>query len=497
MKSLRALAKSTFVYGLGDILLFGISYLVMIPLLTRFLSPEEYGVVATLNTISVFLLALFQFGLPSAAFRYWFQHTNSVQQKSYMSSMMLTTIALMAVLAFGMLLLGRPIWESWITLASFDEYASYIIIGAVLQVIIAYKSVLLRALDRPRLFITLDICQFLTMLFAVAYQVVVLHNGVIGQVRGVFYTQVVFAAVSFGVIISICGIRFNADGLTRSFRFAWPVMMGGLVSLIATRSTILITQHFVTGVAVGLFALGSQIGLLVQMAASSLEKAWQPYLYSNNPDDASKSLRSLLTFAAPVYSLVALSLALFSPEIIGVLASRTYAGASVIANIALLGSLCMALSSIVNGGLYYATRSGLSLLVTSAAAATNVLLCWILIPHYGIVGAAVATAIAGVVSLTLMITSIRAVFDAHIKYGSVIWSVLFGLVLAWLTNELCDWFTVFSSVGLWTIKLTAIGVYIVVTWKMKWYDGLRLSDNYEESKGTQLIPTGIAEVERQ
>lgn len=497
MSNLRTLIKGTFVYGVGDVLLFGISYLVMIPLLTRYLSPEEYGVVATLNTLSVFLLAFFQLGLPSAAFRFWFLQSSPQQQRSYMTSMVASTVALTTILASAMLLLGRPIWESLIARASFDEFAFYIVCGAVLQVIIAFKSVLLRALDRPRLFITLDICQFVTMLLAVAYQIVVLHNGVIGQVRGVFYTQVIFAAIAVGLIVSICGIRIQIDGIVRSLRFAWPVMASSLVSLIATRSTILITQHFVAGAAVGLFALGSQIGLLVQMAASSLEKAWLPYLYSKDPEEARKSLRSLLAVAAPAYTLLALLLALFSPEIVGSLASAEYSGASVIAVIAVFGALCVALSSIANGGLYYATQSGLSLLVTSGAAATNLLLCWILIPRYGIVGAAVATAVAGVVSLTLMLACVRSVFDARIRYHRVFGTVLLGLSLSWIAHALSGGYAAIPSLGVWALKLGVVGVYVVVTWKLKLYHELDSTAGPTERKDSQQLATGIVETKRQ
>ena len=81
MNSFRSMLKGAFVYGIGDILLFGISYLLMIPMLTRYLTLEEYGVVATLSTFSVFLLAFFQLGLPSAGFRFWFLQSTAERQK--------------------------------------------------------------------------------------------------------------------------------------------------------------------------------------------------------------------------------------------------------------------------------------------------------------------------------------------------------------------------------------------------------------------------------
>ncbi len=489
MNSFRSMLKGAFVYGIGDVLLFGISYLLMIPMLTRYLTLEEYGVVATLSTFSVFLLAFFQLGLPSAGFRYWFLQTTPDRQKSYMTSIMLVGIVASGALASILLWFGRPIWEAAVTRAPFEQYAPYIVIGSALQVVIAFKSVLLRALNRPKLFISLDVCQFLFMLGSVAYQVMYLKRGVIGQVQGVFATQVLFACISLIVIVSICGVRISPDGLKQSFRFAWPVMASSVVTLFATRSTILFTQHFVAGAAVGLFALGAQIGSLVQMAAVSLEKAWQPFLYSRDPESARESLTRLLGIAAPAYTLVALALAVFSPQLIAVLAERQYDGAGPVAVIALFGALCVALSSIANGGLYYTTKSGISMLVTIASAITNIVLCWYLIPRYGIIGAAVATAIAGLVSLTLMLSALRAFFVIQLPYHRLFGTVGIGLIISWIGSALAQNEGSPFSITAISQSTALVMVYLVVIWKLKWYGAISpVMRQHKTEPGTTPAP---------
>lgn len=494
MNAFRSMLRGAFVYGVGDILLFGISYLVMIPMLTRYLTPEEYGVVATLNTVTIFLLAFFQLGLPSAGFRFWFLQATPDRQKSFMTSILLTGIIAAALSASAILLLGRPIWEATIERAPFDQFAPYIVIGAALQVIIAFKSVLLRAIDRPRLFISFDIAQFLFMLGSVAYQVVFLKKGVAGQVQGVFLTQAIFAALSFIVIVSICGAKVRLDGIAQSLKFAWPIMLSSVVALVATRSTILITQHYVTGAAVGLFALGSQIGSLVQMAAASLEKAWQPFLYSRDPDSARVSLRNLLAIATPAYTLVALSLAVFAPQIIALLSTHEYAGASVIAVITLFGALCFALSSIANGGLYYATKSGLSMLITVVAGGANIVLCWMLIPRFGIIGAAVATALAGLVSLTLVLAALQAACRIQYSRIHLFGTVTIGLVLSWIglvwSSQQGNPFSVVAVMS----NVILVVVYLVVIWKLKWYGEIRKKYQGIGTLETEDTPSRTMEV---
>ena len=490
MSPLKNLIRSTFTYGIGDVLLFGISYLVMIPLLTHYLSPEEYGAVATLNTLSVFLVAALQIGLPSAAFRFWYMQKSRERQRAYMTGIWLTSVVLAAVLVAALLFLGRPLWDRWILRASFDEFAPYIVWGAFCQVLIAFKSVILRALDRSRWFIMLDITQFIVMLTMVWFQVVVLHAGVIGQVKGVFYTQVVFALISAVIVLCTCGIRVSREGVGRSVVFALPVFVTGIVSLMATRSTILIAQNYVSAAAVGILALGMQIGAMVQLAATSFEKAWQPFLYSRDPEHARTSLRAILDLAAPAYTLAAMFLALFAPELIGLASSPAYASAWVIVGIAAFGALFVALSSIVNGGLYYATRSGASLLVTSLAAATNVLLCWLLIPRWGISGAALATTLSGVVSVTFMIVAARKAFDRDLGFYRVFGAIALGLALTGAAMVVSRQ-TSIAPLLVWIVKYSAIAIYVRVIWKMKWYRAITNALVESHQRTDEVVTTGM------
>ncbi len=267
-------------------------------------------------------------------------------------------------------------------------------------------------------------------------------------------------------------------------------MLSSVVALIATRSTILITQHFVTGAAVGLFALGSQIGSLVQMAAASLEKAWQPFLYSRDPDSARRSLRGLLSVAASAYTLIALILALFAPEIVAVLSTSEYAGAAVIACICLFGALCFALSSIANGGLYYTTKSGLSMIITVVAGGANVLLCWMLIPRFGVIGAAVSTALAGLVSLTLVFAAVSVTFRLQSARIRVFIPILLGLVLSWVGLVLSPYAGQPFAFPSLAIKLVLVGAYLVVIWKLGWYGALRQgSQPSGTDTASELTPT--------
>ena len=72
MSKLSSFFKDSVIYGIGNSLQKFIS-LMLIPIFTRVLSPEEYGVLSTLSTITYFISALAGLGLISATSRYFFK----------------------------------------------------------------------------------------------------------------------------------------------------------------------------------------------------------------------------------------------------------------------------------------------------------------------------------------------------------------------------------------------------------------------------------------
>jgi O-antigen/teichoic acid export membrane protein len=427
--TIRRLLGLTAIYGMGDVLLFGISYVAIIPILARSLSPEEYGIVAALASVGLLLLYLFQMGLPSAAFRYYFLYESPEERKGYLGSIWLVSLLSTLVLALAILGGGEGLWNRAIRNAPFSTYAKYVVWGAFFQVIIAFKSILLRAQERPKLFVLIDVSQFLTFLFLVYYFVAVLDQGVIGQVRAAFLTYAVFGTLSAGILCANVRLRLNRRHLPETARFAGPVLAGYLVSFFASRANVLIVQHYVAGAAVGFFALGQQLGNLIQMGFASFEKAWQPYFYSRQPAEAKDLLPRILLLASPVAMGAALALGLFAPELVRALAREPYEDAWMVAAIVAVGAMFIALSSIVNGGIYYAKRSGVSTLVSTIGAAVNMIACVLLARAWGAVGAAGAAVLSGGVTLVLMAVAMDRLFGASVNYARIANDLLVGFAV--------------------------------------------------------------------
>lgn len=131
----------------------------------------------------------------------------------------------------------------------------------------------------------------------------------------------------------------------------------------------------------------------------------------------------LVLFSAPVYLL----LAAFSPTVLRLLGDAFTAGAPVL-TIMCLAALTTFLAGNIHSVLLMSGRSGLAALNKVAAVATNLALIVLLVPLWGITGAAVAWAAACVLDALLATLEVRYVLRLDVTLRPALTPLLLGLL---------------------------------------------------------------------
>lgn len=118
----------------------------------------------------------------------------------------------------------------------------------------------------------------------------------------------------------------------------------------------------------------------------------------------------LVLFSAPVYLL----LAIFSPTVLSLLGDGFVAGATVL-TIMCLGALLTFSAGNIHSVLLMSGRSGLAALNKAVAVATNIALIVVLVPLWGITGAAVAWVVASALDAVLATVEVRLLLRLSIS----------------------------------------------------------------------------------
>lgn len=177
----------------------------------------------------------------------------------------------------------------------------------------------------------------------------------------------------------------------------------------------------------------------------------------------------LVLFSAPVYLL----LAIFSPVALSLLGDSFDDGEPVLI-IMCIGAMVTFLAGNIHSVLLMSGRSGLAALNKAVAVGTNVILLFVLVPVWGISGAAIAWAIACALDALLASLQVRYVLHVHVSPLPGIYPLLVALLTIGVPALLSRVLIGTSWLGLSCAG--AVGAVLFIVWCRLDRKRLRLAD---------------------
>jgi len=148
----------------------------------------------------------------------------------------------------------------------------------------------------------------------------------------------------------------------------------------------------------GLYSVGVTIASTIVFLTGGFRVAWMPIVYSSFREEESKQFYArIFDYFWSLVFLGAIGISLFSKEILSILTPPTYLGAYTVVPIVVLGVVFFNAVGFFSFGIGIARKTQYRLVLGIIAAALNVGLNFLLIPDYGMVGAAIATLISSTI----------------------------------------------------------------------------------------------------
>lgn len=186
----------------------------------------------------------------------------------------------------------------------------------------------------------------------------------------------------------------SAKNLGQMFFAAWPVGMLGLLGAIMINTDMFMLGWWVNSEQLGYYAAAQKIILLLYVAPTLFASAVFPALsrFAHDKSEAfllffEKSLRGILLVALPV----AVCGIIVAPQLISLLFGAEYAPAALTLRLLLSTVILVFPSSLFSNALFAHDKQKSFLKLLALGAVSNALLNWLLIPRFGIEGAAWAT----------------------------------------------------------------------------------------------------------
>jgi O-antigen/teichoic acid export membrane protein len=418
---LRQLVGQSAVYGLGG-LVSRVLAVLLLPLYTAYLDPHDLGAVGVLIALNAVLVTILRGGVSSAFFRFWFdspdpERRRTVLRTSFWFTMGMATFGLVAGWAFA-----SPIadalsldGEVWLVRAQF--------VALWAQMNYEQLTSVFRVEQRASRFLAASLANVAITIAATVVLVVGFDKGALGVIVGNFTGTLAVYLALMAYRREELGLELDRPLLREMQRFGWPLVPSALALIAINFSDRLFIAHLASLAEVGRYELGSRIASAMVLLLTAFRMAWPGFAYSiEDEDEARHTYAFVLTYLVTIASWAALGLGLLAPWLVRLLAPTNEAfwpGERVVAPLAFAAAL-FAGYIVVSIGIGRARRTGFNWVVTGTAAAVNIGLNAVLVPKYGMEGAAAAAVVAFAVLFVFMSAHAQRIYPVPYQWRRVI-----------------------------------------------------------------------------
>lgn len=376
-------------YAIGDLFVKGFLF-ISLPLLSRVLDPVQYGKLSIINTAIMILYVFISLNLQNAVTnRYMITPSNF---GSYLKSIIFFLVPFqMALLAFSPLI-AKPVSE----LLGIDvkDFIWVMVICILLSYIYIYTCYLQAARESGK-YVRINIISKLSEIALIfIFAMSLAHEQYLSKIYSQIIISIILMVYVFFNLKALARGSFDIRLLKEAVIFSVPLIVHVLSNSLLSQADRLIINRELGSYEAGIYSFAYNIGTGILVVIMAWNSSWQPRLYRLiETEDIQKIKKSTFASSIIIFAICAL-LILFSKEIIYVVADRNYYASIDILPLVLIGNALIHIYLSYVNFIFYKKRSVIISCSTLIAVLINILLNYILIPHFGIVGSAWATIVS-------------------------------------------------------------------------------------------------------
>jgi len=301
--------KNSFLYLLPTITTSFLPFLT-IPIFTRILTKEDYGVLALAQVYAIFVNGLVNFGMTAAYDRNYFQHREDRLETAQLLYSILLFVMLNFVLVAGFTYLFRGTLSKLIIGSVehgnilFWAFCAQFFYGVNYYYLTYFKNS-----ETARDFVVYTIVGTLINLIISLFLVAYLRIGVIGLI----YAQLCSGATIFGVLsyrfIASLPFYLSMPILRNSLQIAYPLTPRIFLGVIGTQFDKYMIGLLASVGGVGIYSIGQRISYVIFTYMTAIENVFSPQVYKRMFDLGDKGGSAIGKYLTP-FAYISIFLAL-------------------------------------------------------------------------------------------------------------------------------------------------------------------------------------------
>uniref|UniRef100_A0A7V3J934 Polysaccharide biosynthesis protein C-terminal domain-containing protein n=1 Tax=candidate division CPR3 bacterium TaxID=2268181 RepID=A0A7V3J934_UNCC3 len=461
------LVKNTFIYTLGNIIPQAVNFL-LLPIYTRFLSPNDYGIVSSMTILITILAIVFTLCLERSIFRLYFDYKDEQGKRDYLGTIVVSII-INSLICMLLIFAFRNIFGKIFSAIPFYPFYVYAVLTCFFMVIGYPPMIVFQVKEKAGSFIALVLSKFFLMVLLNIWFVCFLRAGAAGQLQAGLLANLFFLPVNLYIVARVINFHFAFDILKNSLAFSLPMVPSLVTAWILDMSNQVFIAKYLSMADVGIYSLGLKMALVGLIVVSGFDSAYSPYFFRlANEDDQANSkvtLQKVNNKYAMMLLLLAFSIAFFSREAV-ILMGPKYARSYVITRIVAFAYLFSGLGGLASRSILQEKRVIENMFISIGSAALSIILNIMLIPRIGIYGAALSSLLTFIVGFVIQYQYSRYCYfiplnfrrlGAYLLTAVVILVVYHFYIEQFLWQSIASKFIIFSLI-IWFYAVRVIGI---------------------------------------
>jgi O-antigen/teichoic acid export membrane protein len=388
---LKRLLSDVFVYGLSSVLARSVG-LLLLPILTRYLSAAEYGVAEILAVCFVLANLLLPLEVSQAVARLFGDSRDARQREDYAWTAFWFTAAVFAALAAVVCSVPAAVSQWLLGSSDYAAVLSIAVIAMVGQALLYVIQGQLRWALQPRALAVLNLSAAAAAALSTVVFVVVLDGGLTGYMAA--QAVAAYGVLPLGLWLASLKVAFRfrlkLSTLSEMLAFSWPLVLSSAAVYANGYIDRWLVQAWLGFDELGIYAAGARIASLVAIAIAGFQLAVTPLVYQHYREPGTPALlkKGFEIFLALALCAVA-GIAALGPELVALMAGPAFAAAAELVGWLALGVVLMNVY-LFAPGLAIAKKTPQIAAANAAAGAVNVALAVLALPLLGRLGAALA-----------------------------------------------------------------------------------------------------------
>jgi O-antigen/teichoic acid export membrane protein len=431
MDKYKLFAQRIGLVGVTNLLL-GLSGIILLPILTKNLPVEDYGIWAQINVTIGIVPAVAAFGLPYTMVRFLPSLSNKEEIQDIFYTIFFLVLLTSAIVSTLIYMLSESIASTLfennviivkiLALTVFIECLNYIFIGYF------------RANQQIKRYSKLMFIQTSLLILLVSF-FVLSGKGIIGATLGLLIKSgVLFLIMAFVITSEIGIVTPKFKRVNEYLNFGLPTVPGNISSWVVNSSDRYVIGIFLGTAAVGYYSPGYSLGGIVGMFFAPLAFILPAILSKSYDENNMEEVRNILKYSLKYFLTIAIpaafGLSILSESILLVLSTPEIASEGyMITPFIAFSTLLLGAYGVISQVIILEKKTKITGKIWILAAILNLGLNFVFIPYIGIIGAAITTLVSFLIGFVFASYYSFKMFKFSTNPGFILKSIFSSLLM--------------------------------------------------------------------